>query len=78
MVITVRRESVDDTLARLRVYVRRFERRYECPSDEMLAKVKSRQTKETAEISRWLSAYRELTTLEKQFGHMTGSRTKAT
>ena len=61
----VRTESIGQTLNRLETYVRRFERRYECSSEEMLQAVKDGR-KETAEISRWLNRFKVFRGLERK------------
>ncbi len=63
--MVIRQESIEQTIHRLRVFVHRFERRYECSSQTMLEYVLSGKTKETAEISKWLTTYRKLIELEK-------------
>jgi len=73
-----RRESVDDTLNRLRRYIQRYERRYEVPSEVMSEAVTRSLVKETAEISRWLNSYAILKKLEERPGRTTGIRTKIT
>lgn len=75
-----RRESVDETVGRLQTYIHRLERRYECSSKVMADAVKCDLVKETADISRWLSTYRVLLSLEDETssGRMTGTRTTTT
>jgi ribosomal protein S21 len=73
MVMTVRSESVEDTLKRLRTYVSRFERRYECRSQVMAEAVSSKQVRETAEIGRWLTTYHVLKDLERRSGRTRGT-----
>lgn len=75
-----RRESVRQAESRLRAQVRRYERRYECPSATMAEAVRHGLVKETAEISKWLSALRVLESLQRRpaNGRTTGTRTKTT
>jgi hypothetical protein len=72
--------SIAETIERLEVFVSRFERRYECPSEVALAAVRAGQMKETAEVARWLSAYRDLLRLREVHASGTepGSLTKTT
>lgn len=59
----VRRESVDTTIARLKTFIDRMERRYECSSEVMAVEVASGKARDTAEVARWLSDYRLLLSL---------------
>ncbi len=75
---TVRRESVHEAIRRLEVFISRCERRYECSSDDMVASVRSGHLKETAEISKWLTAHRVLKGLKARHGRTTnGATTKS-
>ena len=65
----VRSESVDMTVARLRTFIKRMERRYECSSDFMAAAVAAGDRHCTAEIARWLSDYRFLQRLTEGGDH---------
>lgn len=60
----IRQEARAETIRRLRTYCGRFERRYERSSEEVLLDVARGVTKETAEISRWLTNYQMLKRLE--------------
>lgn len=71
----VTRESVEDTVRRLEIYVRRLEARYECPSAEMESEVLAGRRKETAEIGRWLASHRTLSRLKANAGPETGTPT---
>lgn len=66
--VRIHTASKQETIDRMKVYIRRFERRYECPSQHMLEAVEHGLVKETAEISKWLSNYRVLKSLEKPVG----------
>lgn len=71
-------EPIEMTIERLRTYVRRMERRYECPSDVMSLSVLHGHMKETAEVSKWLSCYRTLRELMELAGPETGITTTTT
>lgn len=58
--LRVRRESIDVTVSRLRTFIARMERRYECSSEVMAAEVASGKARDTAEVARWLSDYQTL------------------
>ena len=60
MAVRIRRESIQDTIRRLRTYTRRMELRYECTSEFMTSAVVNGHAKETAEVARWLTAHRSL------------------
>ena len=60
------RGTVEQESARLRTFIGRMEHRYECSSIEMEQAVASGGMRETAEVSRWLTALhflRDLTAL---------------
>ncbi|GEM_PF-6800571 len=78
--MVIRQESREQTVHRLRIFVNRFERRYERSSESMLKAVKDGEMKETAEIAKWLMRYRILKDLEEggNGGLTTGSPTTAT
>ena len=61
--LRVRRESIDATITRLRTFIARMERRYECSSEFMTEIVVAGYQRETAEIARWLNDYRTLQSL---------------
>ena len=78
----IRERGKGDVVKGLRVYIKRMERRYECPSDAMVSAVKCHLVKETAEIGKWMTRYRILNGLESGrkdrplHGDMTGINTK--
>ncbi len=74
--VRVKSVSREAAISRLRTYVSRFERRYECPSAVMLEAVQHGLHKETAEVTRWLSNYQALKALEERSGHMGGAHTR--
>ena len=76
--LRVRRESVGDTTGRLRTFVGRMERRYECSSELMAAMVAAGRARETAEIARWLSDYRTLQHLTEDAGPEDSTATRTT
>ena len=74
----VRREPVDATVARLKTFIDRMERRYECSSEVMAAEVASGKARDTAEVARWLSDYRTLRFLTGSGGQETPTGTTTT
>ena len=68
----VRRESVDATITRLKTFIDRMERRYECSSEVMAAEVASGKARDTAEVARWLNDYRTLQYLTRKDGTTAG------
>ena len=76
--LRVRREDVDTTIARLRTFIDRMERRYECSSEVMAAEVASGKSRDTAEVARWLSDYRTLQFLTRDGDQETPSGTTTT
>ena len=62
--MVIRRESRQHAINRLKADIQRFERRYECRSDKMVAKVKANDMKETAEVAKWMITYERLKALE--------------
>jgi hypothetical protein len=66
MSVTVKREAMRETIARLERYVSRLERRYEVTSAAMVDDVRSGRVRETAEIGQWLSRFRQLEELQAQ------------
>jgi hypothetical protein len=71
------RENVEVTVSRLRTFIGRMEHRYEMDSAEMQRGVDSGTVRETAEISRWLSALSFLHELDAR-GRTTGTHTSST
>ena len=65
----MRRESIDATVSRLRTFIARMERRYECSSEVMAAEVASGKARDTAEVARWLSDYQTLQSLLARVDH---------
>ena len=76
--LRVRREDVDTTIARLRTFIDRMERRYECSSEVMAAEVASGKSRDTAEVARWLSDYRLLQSLTEADDHDVRTATTTT
>ena len=76
--LRVRRESVSDTVGRLRTFIGRMERRYECSSDLMASMVAAGHARETAEIARWLSDYRTLRRLTEDAAPEDSTATRTT
>ena len=74
----MRREPVDATIARLKTFIGRMERRYECSSEVMAAEVASGKARDTAEVARWLSDYRTLRFLTGGGGQETPTGTTTT
>ena len=72
------RESLDQTIKRLERLVARYERRYECSSEEIVKALKSGSARETADVNDWLMNFRTLRKLRATRGATTGSRTKHT
>jgi hypothetical protein len=74
------REPVAESINRLETFVARMEHRYEVSSEEMLEAVCAGTARETAEVGRWLAAYRDLANLRQADGrgHADGSRTSST
>jgi hypothetical protein len=62
--MVIREEPKEQAIGRLRTYVQRHERRYECQSEKMIKAVSKGRVKETAEIGKWLTKYRVLKALE--------------
>jgi hypothetical protein len=73
-----RQEPIEQTIARLEVYIGRYERRYECTSEDMLKAVRDRRARETADISSWLTNYLTLLKLRAIRGVTDGSPTPNT
>lgn len=76
--LRVRRESVNDTAGRLRTFIGRMERRYECSSELMASMVAAGHARETAEIARWLSDYRTLQRLTEDAAREDSTATRTT
>jgi hypothetical protein len=78
--IRVRRVSTADELRRYQRLVSKFEGRYECSSEAALSAVRAGLMKETADVAKWLSAFKILGHLKEieQAGDATGSPTKTT
>lgn len=73
----VKRETVEETALRLRTFIGRMEHRYEMSSAEMEAGVTAGSIRETAELSRWMSAMAFLRDLIVH-GGTTGTPTSST
>ena len=76
--LRVRRESIDATVSRLRTFIARMERRYECSSEFMAEIVGAGYQRETAEIARWLNDYRTLQSLTENDDHEVSTATTTT
>ena len=74
----VRREPVDATIARLKTFIDRMERRYECSSEVMAAEVASGKARDTAEVARWLIDYQTLQYLTRNSDRETLTGTTTT
>ncbi len=64
-------------IGQMRRRIRCYEQRYEIPTAQMLEEVEAGQMRETAEILKWMFAYRVLERLEPETP-MGGSRLTAT
>jgi len=73
-----RQEPIGDTIARLEIYIGRYERRYECTSEEMLKAVREHRARETADIGSWLTNFLTLLKLRAIRGSTNGSPTPTT
>lgn len=78
--LRVVRQPAAEAVCRLETFVARMERRYECSSELMLEAVREGRARETAEVARWLMAYRNLGNLREALARdsETGSRTNST
>ena len=74
----VKRITVKQKAARLRVSVTASEKKYGCSSEHMLDALKSGKANETREVSQWLFNYRALRRLEGHAGRTTGIYMKDT
>lgn len=75
--LKVRREDLRHAIDRIEASIRRFERRYETSTPNMLREVKAGRMKETAEIATWMMNANVLKQLKRRGnGHTTGTRTK--
>ena len=64
--IPVRKVSPQELRAQLETKIRKFEWRYERPSEEMLQLLSVGAVKETSEILEWIQAYHGLQYLNKE------------
>lgn len=63
-----RQETSEEAIARLETFMHRMERRYECTSTSALEAVRAGTLRETAEVAKWLTAYRTLLRLKEAVG----------
>ena len=64
--IPVRTVKAKSVLARLRRRIRKYENRYEMPSERMAQMLQSGDVRETAEIVKWMQAYHVLRYLKEK------------
>lgn len=76
--IPVRKVSSEEMRTELDAKIRKFERRYERPSERMLQLVTWGEVKETAEILEWMQAYHVRRWLREKETLTTGTPTTTT
>ena len=76
--IPVRKVSSEEMRAELDAKIRKFEHRYERPSERMLQLLTWGEAKETAEILEWMQAYHVRRWLKEKETHTTGTPTTIT
>ena len=76
--IPVRKVSSEEMRAELEAKIRKFEHRYERPSERMLQLLTWGEVKETAEILEWMQAYHVRRWLKDKETHTTGTPTTIT
>ncbi len=76
--IPVRKVSSEEMRAELDAKIRKFEQRYERPSERMLQLLTWGEVKETAEILEWMQAYHARERLREKETLTTGTPTTTT